>query len=291
MVEVESGREVLDLGEAGCTPRVQPGEGSFPAAATWLSAERLMWPSDHIYDLETGEMIATLNAGDMGITAQSRPSFDPQGRFLAGGTTRRHGLGARPRRVVAGASAVDALVFNQLAHTGTAPATVDHQRWHLGHRRFRLADPALGHRHRRADRRVQERRRRLASDDPRARRELCPLRRRARCSVSSISTLNDSSSWLRAGSPASSPPMSAAATSTRRPAPPKSRLLDHVLVPDWPPTLPSATPTGAHHLHHGPRSGLRGEAGEPRDLLTRVDSGGSEARSLHPTAPSVPITM
>ncbi len=28
--------------------------------------------------------------------------------------------------------------------------------------------------------------------------------------------------------------MSAAATSTRRPAPPKSRLPDHVLVPDWP---------------------------------------------------------
>ena len=32
----------------------------------------------NIYDLEKGEKIATLNTGDMGITAQFGPLFDPK---------------------------------------------------------------------------------------------------------------------------------------------------------------------------------------------------------------------
>ena len=75
-----------------------------------------------IYDLETGEMIGSFSAGDVGIQfCHLGISFDPTGRFLAGGSLDGWVWVLDLAEVVSGASAVDAMVFNELAHTGIVP--------------------------------------------------------------------------------------------------------------------------------------------------------------------------
>jgi class 3 adenylate cyclase/WD40 repeat protein len=118
VIRVESGREVLDLGGKYVYAAVFNPSGEFPAG-------RYLAVTDNgpvnIYDLEKGENIATLDVGDMGITGQLSLSFDPQGGFLAGGTIDGIVWVLDFAAVVAGAAPVDALVFNQVAHTGPAP--------------------------------------------------------------------------------------------------------------------------------------------------------------------------
>ena len=97
VVEVESGREVLDLGETSCLRGCSTRPGQFPAGRYVAVTDDCCGPVN-IYDLEKGEKIATLNTGDMGITAQFDPSFRPSRQVPRRWHARRHCLGARLRR-------------------------------------------------------------------------------------------------------------------------------------------------------------------------------------------------
>ena len=202
VVEVESGREVLDLGESGCTPQSSTRRGSFLPVATWRSPRPVArCPST------TWRLARTLPPwihGDMGITAHLDPWFDPEGRFLLP-------------------------VARSTASSGCSTSP----RWSTGPRRSTLSIFNQVRAHRPRSRR--RRSRAMASWPPPASIRWCgcgtsipanslvefrsataaylkwscrpmgamPSTPTGPCSVSSISTLNGSSRWLRAGSPAS----------------------------------------------------------------------------------------
>ena len=127
MLEVESGRVLLDLGDRLVVSAAFNPPGEFEGGR-YLATNIEVPETDEgdcdveIYDLETGEMIGSFSAGDVGIQyCHLGISFDPTGRFLAGGSLDGWVWVLDLAEVVSGASAADAIVFNELAHTGIVP--------------------------------------------------------------------------------------------------------------------------------------------------------------------------
>ena len=89
-----------------------PG-GHFPAGrylAVDVSNELV-----EIYDMDT---LTLLTSFDFGDDSPFGVSFDPEGRFLAGGTADGHAWVLDLAAVVAGTAAADAMVFNETVHEG-----------------------------------------------------------------------------------------------------------------------------------------------------------------------------
>ena len=127
VLEVDSGRGLLDLGDrlvasAAFNPHGEFEGGRYLATNLEVPAGGDGDCAVELYDLETGEMIGSLSVGDVGIQFCSLGiSFDPTGRFLAGGSLDGWVWVLDLAEVVSGANAADAIVFNELAHTGIVP--------------------------------------------------------------------------------------------------------------------------------------------------------------------------
>jgi serine/threonine protein kinase/DNA-binding SARP family transcriptional activator/WD40 repeat protein len=118
VIDVDTGREIVEIPEewlyyAAFNP---PGalEGGRYLAVTDQFAVT-------IYDTETGAVIGTLPPEDLGLDNHLHLAFDPEGRYLAAGTVDGVVWVVDLIAVVEGTSMVDALLFNQVAHTGPAP--------------------------------------------------------------------------------------------------------------------------------------------------------------------------
>ena len=126
MIEVDSGRVLLDLGKRLVVSAAFNPPGEFEGGrylATNIEKSTDEGDCDvEIYDLETGEMMSSFSARDVGIQyCHLGISFDPAGRYLAGGSLDGWVWVLDLAEVVSGASAADAIVFNELAHTGIVP--------------------------------------------------------------------------------------------------------------------------------------------------------------------------
>jgi WD40 repeat protein len=118
VIDVATGREIVEIPEAW----VYYAAFNPPGA---LEGGRYLAVTDQfpvtVYDTETGAVIGSMPLEDLGLDAHLHLAFDPQGRYLAAGTVDGVVWVVDLVAVVEGASMVDALVFNQVAHTGPAP--------------------------------------------------------------------------------------------------------------------------------------------------------------------------
>ena len=118
VIDVDTGREIVEI----------PVEWVYYAAFNppgALEGGRYLAVTDQfpvtIFDTETGAVIGSMRPEDLGLDNHLHLAFDPQGRYLAAGTVDGVVWVVDLVAVVEGASMVDALVFNQVAHTGPAP--------------------------------------------------------------------------------------------------------------------------------------------------------------------------
>ncbi len=113
VINVATGQVVLDLGERAITDAAFNPEGRFPAGrylAVDVGNEFI-----EIYDMATGALVTSLDFRDdypFGM------SFDPEGKWLAGGTAGGHAWVLDLAAVVAGTAPADAMLFDQAAHQG-----------------------------------------------------------------------------------------------------------------------------------------------------------------------------
>jgi DNA-binding SARP family transcriptional activator/WD40 repeat protein/tRNA A-37 threonylcarbamoyl transferase component Bud32 len=77
--------------------------------------------SVEVYDVSVGERVGEMTLEDVGVSAHLNLSFDPQGRYLAAGTTDGRVWVVDLTQVVDGTKMSDAIEFNQVGHTGPAP--------------------------------------------------------------------------------------------------------------------------------------------------------------------------
>lgn len=117
VVEIPSGREVLDLGERRVTDAAFNPAGPFPAGR--YLAVNIGYETVEIYDMMTEELPTSLDFAPANLVY--RPSFDPQGRWLAGGSADGTVWVLDLAAVVDGTSGADALILNQGAHTTAVP--------------------------------------------------------------------------------------------------------------------------------------------------------------------------
>jgi hypothetical protein len=115
VVEVPSGREILDLGERNVTYAALNPAGVFPAGR--YLAVNIGFTSIEIYDMATGQLAAS---HDFLPEFSFGPSFDPQGRWLTGATDDAVWV-LDLAALLGGAEWDEALVMNQPAHTARVP--------------------------------------------------------------------------------------------------------------------------------------------------------------------------
>jgi WD40 repeat protein len=118
VVDARTGEEVLDLGERGVSHAVFSPPGRFPAArylVVDVDNEKL-----EIYDMSTRTLVSSLDFRDTFVWGLS---FDPQGRWLAGGSGAGHAWVLDFDAVVNGRDRTDATVFDKLVDQGGTAAT------------------------------------------------------------------------------------------------------------------------------------------------------------------------
>jgi WD40 repeat protein len=120
VVDVKSGTTVLSLGEQDIGAGVFNPEGVFPEGRYLAVSDD--FAKVEIYDLDrrTDQLLTTL---DISADVDSDDhnfvlTFDPTGRWLAGGTGNGRIWALDMKQVVAGADVRHALVFNKRAHVG-----------------------------------------------------------------------------------------------------------------------------------------------------------------------------
>ncbi|MGH9119917.1 MAG: WD40 repeat domain-containing protein [Acidimicrobiales bacterium] len=116
VIEVPSGREILDLGVRRVTSAAFVPGGRF-AAGRYLAVS-FDFESIEIYDMVTRDRVARHGFGDQ---LSFGPSTDPQGRWLTGSTTDGRVWVIDLAALVDGATWDDALILNQAAHTTNLP--------------------------------------------------------------------------------------------------------------------------------------------------------------------------
>lgn len=125
VIEVGSGREVLDLGEQGALAAAFNPEGRF-SAGRYLAVS-LGFEVVDIFDVQTGALLASFSGRDLDAAQTSASllslAFDPKGRWLTGGTTSGRAWVLDLAAVVTGETVADALLVNQIAHEGAIPRT------------------------------------------------------------------------------------------------------------------------------------------------------------------------
>ena len=114
MIDVATGQVVLDLGErvittCGLQPRAVGSRraGTWPSTSATSSSRSTTWPRAR-----------SLTSLDFGDDYPFGLSFDPEGKWLAGGTAEGHAWVLDLAAVVAGTAAADAMLFDQAAHQG-----------------------------------------------------------------------------------------------------------------------------------------------------------------------------
>lgn len=127
-----------DAGQLSKVVRVEDGEVVLELDHTWIfggrfspdgdeDAGRLLALTDQdfveLYDLETGQLVVSVSTGDVGSADAGHLglAFDPTGRYLATGMSDGRVWVADVERLAGGAPIAEALVFNQVTHTGPAP--------------------------------------------------------------------------------------------------------------------------------------------------------------------------
>jgi WD40 repeat protein len=118
VIDVASGDEVLDLGERGVSGALFNPPGTFPAGRF------LVVDVDddvlEIYDMSTRRLLSSLDFGEKYVWGLS---FDPHGRWLAGGGGVGHAWALDFDAVAAGADPKDAMVFDTVADQGVTAGT------------------------------------------------------------------------------------------------------------------------------------------------------------------------
>ena len=117
VIDVASGQEVLDLGDRVATAAAFNPDGRF-VGGRYLAVD-LDDQVVEIYDLVTKKLLTSLDFGDDSVFGLT---FDPHGRWLAGGTESGKAWVLDLAAVVAGKAAKDALVFDQTVDNGAAAA-------------------------------------------------------------------------------------------------------------------------------------------------------------------------
>jgi WD40 repeat protein len=118
VVDAHSGKEILDLGERGVSHALFNPQGRFPAGrflVVDIDNDTL-----EIYDMSTRTLISSLNFRDNFVWGLS---FDPQGRWLAGGGGGGHAWVLDFAAVVDGKDGKDATVFDKLVDQGGTAST------------------------------------------------------------------------------------------------------------------------------------------------------------------------
>ena len=117
VIDVASGQEVLDLGDRVATAAAFNPDGRF-VGGRYLAVD-LDDQVVEIHDLVTKKLLTSLDFGNDSVFGLT---FDPHGRWLAGGTESGKAWVLDLAAVVAGKAAKNALVFDQTVDNGAAAA-------------------------------------------------------------------------------------------------------------------------------------------------------------------------
>jgi WD40 repeat protein len=117
VIDAASGRELLDLGDRGSVAAEFNPSGKFPAGR--YLAVNVDNRAIEIYDMSARKRLTSI---DFGTDSVSGLAFDPQGRWLAGGTASGKAWVLDMAAVVGGADGKDALIFDKAVHNGPTAA-------------------------------------------------------------------------------------------------------------------------------------------------------------------------
>jgi WD40 repeat protein len=122
VIEVESGRVVLDLGELPVWHAAFNAGGPFEPDR--FLAVNMDLTEIEIYDMRERKLIATLTEDDFGNGLPVAMSFDPDGTLLAGSLNTGTAFVVDLAKLDSGAPTEEAMVFRQTVHNGATDATM-----------------------------------------------------------------------------------------------------------------------------------------------------------------------